>query len=119
MQAWFSGELNALKALPEGLLSPSSPTAAEPATASMSAVTPFLPPLPADPSAQLKLPLSREMALSVFCLIFYHMARRRSDILFPGVSRLLSGRTTSYQASFWTLCALTFVVGRFTIWMRR
>ncbi|KAJ2919296.1 hypothetical protein MD484_g1171, partial [Candolleomyces efflorescens] len=67
--AWFSAELNALKALPEGLLSPSSPTGAEPATALMSAVTPFLPPLPADPSAQLKLPLSREMALRFQALI--------------------------------------------------
>ncbi|RXW22590.1 hypothetical protein EST38_g3261 [Candolleomyces aberdarensis] len=67
--AWFSGELNALKALPEGMQSPTSPTGPGPATALVSAVTPFLPPLPADGSTQLKLPLSREMALRFQALI--------------------------------------------------
>lgn len=50
---------------PNGLLSPG---AFEPATA-FTAVTPFLPPLPGDPSGQLKLPLSREMAMRFQALI--------------------------------------------------
>lgn len=49
-----------------GPLSPNGPASpgVEPVTA-MTAATPFLPPLPQDPSGQLKLPLTREMAMWV------------------------------------------------------
>jgi exocyst complex component 4 len=73
-QAWFSNELNSMKTIPDGPNMPTSPNgllspgAFEPATA-FTAVTPFLPPLPGDPSGQLKLPLSREMAMRFQALI--------------------------------------------------
>lgn len=64
-QAWFAGELKALKVDPEDVLSPTSPQNLE----AMSAVTPYTPPLqslqPVLPTGQLKLPLTKEMALSV------------------------------------------------------
>ncbi|KAF5323312.1 hypothetical protein D9611_005740 [Ephemerocybe angulata] len=71
--AWFSSELNAIKSVPENFGVPTSPNGLtspglEPTTA-ITAVTPYLPPLPKDPSGQLKLPLSREMAMRFQALI--------------------------------------------------
>ncbi|KAF6766580.1 Sec8 exocyst complex component-specific domain-containing protein [Ephemerocybe angulata] len=70
---WFSSELNAIKSVPENFGVPTSPNGLtspglEPTTA-ITAVTPYLPPLPKDPSGQLKLPLSREMAMRFQALI--------------------------------------------------
>ncbi|KAI0080371.1 hypothetical protein K474DRAFT_1590049 [Panus rudis PR-1116 ss-1] len=60
---WFAAELNALKSVPEGAISPTTPLRLEP----ISAVTPFTPYkpslIPVQPNEQLRLPLSSAMAL--------------------------------------------------------
>lgn len=63
LQAWFAAELNALKSSPEEV-SAETPRL-EPLTAA-TPYTPYLPQMPRLlPNEQLKLPLSKEMALSV------------------------------------------------------
>jgi exocyst complex component 4 len=67
--AWFAAELGTLKSSPEEVLSPTTPQRLEP----LSATTPFTPYLPllapVLPNEQLKLPLSREMALRFQALL--------------------------------------------------
>lgn len=62
IQTWFAEELNTLKSSPEDAFSPTTPRL-EPLTAA-TPYTPYLPLMPPIlPHEQLKLPLSREMAL--------------------------------------------------------